>query len=121
MSQFKGNLFFVDECVPSQTGAKAKIRFNAEHPVYKGHFPGNPVTPGVILIQLIKELMEIHTQQPRSLKTVSRCKFLSVLEPVSAGVVEIDLETGQEGGEWKVNATAKNSQSVFFKISARYQ
>ena len=39
---------------------KAIIDLNKDHEVYKGHFPGNPVVPGVCLTQLIKEVMETY-------------------------------------------------------------
>ncbi|MBQ0740088.1 3-hydroxyacyl-ACP dehydratase, partial [Aquimarina celericrescens] len=34
------------------------ITINKNHKIFKGHFPGNPVTPGVCMIQIIKELAE---------------------------------------------------------------
>jgi 3-hydroxyacyl-[acyl-carrier-protein] dehydratase len=32
----------------------SEIRINAEHHLFNGHFPGAPVTPGVIQLQMIK-------------------------------------------------------------------
>lgn len=31
------------------------IEMNPKHDIYKGHFPGNPITPGVCLTQMVKE------------------------------------------------------------------
>ena len=28
------------------------LTLNAEHPIFKGHFPNNPVTPGVCMMQI---------------------------------------------------------------------
>lgn len=33
---------------------KAVISINEQHDVFKGHFPGNPIMPGVCMMQIIK-------------------------------------------------------------------
>ena len=38
--------------------AGATIRLLPESPVYQGHFPGYPITPGVCLVEIALELME---------------------------------------------------------------
>ena len=38
------------------------ILVNEKHDVFKGHFPGNPIMPGVCMIQIIKELSESITK-----------------------------------------------------------
>ncbi|MFQ7386709.1 MAG: hypothetical protein ACLRM8_02525 [Alistipes sp.] len=30
-----------------------RVRLDASHPVYRGHFPGHPVLPGVCTLQLV--------------------------------------------------------------------
>jgi len=37
--------------------AGATIRLLPESPVYQGHFPGYPITPGVCLVEIALELM----------------------------------------------------------------
>ena len=39
----------------------ANIILNKDHEIFKGHFPGNPVTPGVCMMQIVKELTEEFT------------------------------------------------------------
>ncbi len=36
------------------TGKSAVLTAPPEHPAYAGHFPGNPVVPGVMLLDLIQ-------------------------------------------------------------------
>ena len=34
-----------------------RIVFNAAHDIFKGHFPGQPVVPGVCMMEMVKELL----------------------------------------------------------------
>jgi 3-hydroxyacyl-[acyl-carrier-protein] dehydratase len=54
----------------------AEILAPAEHPCYKGHFPGNPVVPGVLLLELLTEAFG--RGAPRA---VSSVKFHRALAP----------------------------------------
>lgn len=38
--------------------AVAEVEFLPENPVYKGHFPGMPITPGVLLLTVAREIVE---------------------------------------------------------------
>ena len=35
-----------------------RIRIDAEHPSLAGHFPGNPVVPGVVLLDCVAQVLE---------------------------------------------------------------
>lgn len=48
---------FVDELLHvDEKGAKGTYRFDASAEVYKGHFKGHPVTPGVILTETMAQI-----------------------------------------------------------------
>ena len=48
---------FVDEIIEvDEAHIKARYRFRPEADFYRGHFPGNPVTPGVILLEAIAQV-----------------------------------------------------------------
>lgn len=47
---------FIDEIVSIDADRiVANYRFRPDHDFYRGHFPGNPVTPGVILIETMAQ------------------------------------------------------------------
>lgn len=39
-----------------ETGAEGRYRFREDEVFYQGHFPGNPITPGVILIECMGQV-----------------------------------------------------------------
>lgn len=48
---------FVDELLHvDENGAKGTYRFDASSELYKGHFKGHPVTPGVILTETMAQI-----------------------------------------------------------------
>lgn len=59
----------------------ATIDLNANHNVFKGHFPQTPVLPGVSMIQIIKDLVEKSYHAPKLLKSASNIKYLSLVQP----------------------------------------
>ena len=49
----KDSLYHIVSC----ESGKAIVRLDPSSPVYAAHFPGYPITPGVILIQIATELL----------------------------------------------------------------
>ena len=52
------DLYKVNDLVTDKDRTIAQISIDRDHTIFKGHFPGNPVMPGVCMIQIIKELTE---------------------------------------------------------------
>ena len=56
-------------------GFRCKVRLNSDHPLYRVHFPGNPVTPGVCLIQIATEILEQEYHKMLLLSKADSIKF----------------------------------------------
>jgi 3-hydroxyacyl-[acyl-carrier-protein] dehydratase len=68
--------------VPDGTGFTAIVRLNAAHPVFSGHFPGNPILPGVCTVQIIKELLTESLGISVQMTRVAGIKYLEFVNPV---------------------------------------
>lgn len=85
------------------------IKLNPQHFIFKAHFPGEPVTPGVCLVQMAKELVETWTNRPLSITYVKNVKFLAVVSPVSTPEFDFQinrLAETEDGQELAVQMTA---------------
>lgn len=87
------------ELETTATSVQANIRLNPDHAIFAGHFPGQPVVPGVCMLQIIKELLENAVQQSVQLVKASNIKFLTVLTPTAHEVVSvlINFESSEDG------------------------
>lgn len=74
-------LYTVKATENTEDGILAKIHLNNAHNIFKGHFPGNPVMPGVCMIQIIKELTETATGKNLFLTVSSNIKFMALINP----------------------------------------
>ena len=61
----------------------ATVRLLPDSPVYQGHFPGYPITPGVCLVEIAVELMREMAGQGKDVRFVGakNIKFTSPVIP----------------------------------------
>ena len=65
-----------------ESSLRYDILLDANHFIYQAHFPGEPITPGVCLIQIAKELLEEHLNLKFNIQMIKNVKFLNVISPV---------------------------------------
>ena len=104
--------------------AKYNIRIlvNANHEVFKGHFPGNPIMPGVCMIQIIKELTESITKSTLMIQTLTNVKFMALINPETNPELRLELDiTTTEDDLVKVKNTTYFNDTVALKLSNVYK
>lgn len=69
----------------------ASIILNPDHPVFEGHFPGNPILPGVCTLQIAKELLEKLTGMELMLMKAVNIKYLGFVNPITNPEVNFTL------------------------------
>lgn len=77
----KDNLYSIDGQFAFDGSFAYDVTLQAAHFIYQAHFPGEPITPGVCVIQIAKELLEEHLQRPLAIKAIKQVKFLAVISP----------------------------------------
>ena len=111
----------LDSC--NNENIKAIIDLNKDHEVYEGHFPGNPVVPGVCLTQLIKEIMENVENKQLRLVYADNIKFMAVVNPEINDRLQIDLKVKYDTQEnlIKVNSVTHFNNQVFYKFKGNFK
>ena len=95
-----------------------QIRLHADHAIYKAHFPGNPITPGVCLIQIIGELLEQRPKSALQLSKVVNLKFTAPVSPIGNPVLDVNFSSViVEGQEVRTKGTILSGEQVMTKFS----
>jgi 3-hydroxyacyl-[acyl-carrier-protein] dehydratase len=103
---------------PGQITSTLKI--DAAHAVFEGHFPGSPVLPGVVQLEMVKAILSKALGKTFALKEMSTCKFLEVLNP--AETPELTIHVQYKDDEMPdVNASGKHGEKTYFKVRASFR
>ena len=67
--------------ITSHDGSAYTIRFNPDHPIFSGHFPGHPIVPGACLVQIAQELLSDQLGQPVRFTAIHNLQFRQPITP----------------------------------------
>jgi 3-hydroxyacyl-[acyl-carrier-protein] dehydratase len=96
--------------------------------VYAGHFPGNPIAPGVYSIQMIKECAERLAGKQFLLACIEKCKFSAVIKPQTAlhlqlriHLSEIDTTMNAAVGvtTYQVRAVVSDTTTTYIELKGK--
>ncbi len=98
----------------------ATVKLHKEHAVFNGHFPGNPVMPGVCMIQMIKELTEKALDKELFLSVASNIKFMAIINPEKNDTIRLALTITETPDTFKVKNTVHFEDTLALKLSATF-
>lgn len=100
---------------------RAALELNPEHPLYRGHFPGRPVLPGVCSLQMIKEAVAVTgVGKPLQYAEIIQCKFLSVVNPQESPLLDLSYTWDFEPDRSVfLRARLKRGTDILVKLKAR--
>ena len=101
-----------------ENGHEFDLKLNPEHFIYQAHFPGEPITPGVCIMQIAVELFEVALKMPLALNCVKNIKFLRIISPNEVTEVKYSLQKiTKEDGVLKVQVTVSANEEAYAKLS----
>ncbi len=116
------NFYTLDDlALADENLALAKITLNKDHDIFKGHFPGNPITPGVCMMQIIKEISSSIIQSPLRMTQSKNIKFLAIINPEKNPQLELLLNFNHlDPNNFSVSAQVSFADTCALKIQAQY-
>lgn len=101
--------------------ATASITINKNHEVFKGHFPDNPVTPGVCMMQIIKELTEQVIDKKLFMESASNVKFMAIINPEKTPDLDLTLTISETDSGYRVKNTTAFGDTMALKLTTNYK
>jgi 3-hydroxyacyl-[acyl-carrier-protein] dehydratase len=95
-----------------------RLVFNEGHAIFKGHFPGNPVVPGVCMMEIVKELLQLQISKTLMLRKAGNVKFLQLITPDVQPGIKISWKEHEAGYTVKANFTS--GTATLFKLDGDY-
>ena len=100
----------------------AVIELDPDHPIFLGHFPGNPVVPGVCQVQMVKELLEKGMNQPLKLTESDNIKFLSLINPNATPRLEFRMTVKHLADKQiSASATIVSGDTIYLKFKGKFE
>lgn len=81
--------------------------------VYRGHFPGHPVCPGVYQIATVKECAERLAGCRLHIGTIRRCRLTAVATPATTTEVEVRVTLRPTERGYSVSATMSDALHIY--------
>ena len=97
------------------------ISLNPLHPIFKGHFPNNPITPGVCMLQIIKDITEGITHKELFLSKTANVKFMALINPNTSSELTLQLELTEQPDAIVVKNITSFGNTVALKLTNTYK
>ncbi len=117
----KDNFYTINELELVENKIHASIKIDSNHSIFEGHFPNNPITPGVVEMEIVKEIVFEGIQKTLKMSKMSNCKFLAILNPLTSSEVNVKIDVLEhENNRIRISAQILDQQTVYLKIGAEY-
>lgn len=113
-------LYTINNFSYDEGNVTAEVLLNKDHDIFKGHFPGNPVMPGVCTMQIIKELTEQALDKKLFLSVSSNIKFMALINPEKNPVLSLSIKITEDSDMVKIKNVTSFEDTVALKLSAQY-
>ena len=98
----------------------AFVHVNKTHKIFEGHFPSQPIIPGVVQILMIKEILSHCLNVEMQLNSSKSIKFLSMINPNETDAIQVSIAYKIEDGNYNINARLHHQEQNFLKFRGVY-
>lgn len=99
--------------------AKYRVAILPECNVYDGHFPGDPVCPGVCNIETIKECAILLCGEQLRYSTIKQCRLTALATPTVCPEVGVQVNLSPSGEGYALQATIADDRQTYMILKGQ--
>ncbi|MBQ8274684.1 MAG: beta-hydroxyacyl-ACP dehydratase [Bacteroidaceae bacterium] len=99
--------------------AKYRVAILPECNVYDGHFPGDPVCPGVCNIETIKECAILLCGEQLRYSTIKQCRLTALATPTVCPEVDVQVNLSPSGEGYALQATIADDRQTYMILKGQ--
>lgn len=123
--QYVAQFFTLESGEKNGNSATYRCRLHPEAPVFKVHFPGFPVLPGVLTLKMVVDAInasQFFSTQTLTVQSIGNAKYLAVVNPQETQEVEISValkaeKNADKPAVFQFKATVQNGETRFATFS----
>ena len=123
--QYVAQFFTLEAGEKNGNSATYRCRLHPEAPVFKAHFPGFPVLPGVLTLKMVVDAInasQFFSTQTLTVQSIGSAKYLAVVNPQETQEVEISValkaeKNADKPAVFQFKATVQNGETRFATFS----
>lgn len=118
---FEGKLYEIRNMESVGEILRVSILILRNHPVYDGHFPGNPILPGVCTLQIAGELLSTYLDQKLMLIESDSIKFISLVVPTENTILNFEISLSKkEENILSIKCVVTSNEMEVLKMKGSY-
>lgn len=99
--------------------AKYRVAILPECNVYDGHFPGDPVCPGVCNIETIKECAILLCGEQLRYSTIKQCRLTALATPTVCPEVDVQVNLSPSGEGYALQAIIADDRQTYMILKGQ--
>ena len=101
---------------------KATIILNPAHEIFSGHFPNEPLMPGVCIMDMIKKITSGVIGKDLFLRNAKNVKFIAKVGPALTPEFNLDISyVNTEDGKIQVNSSVYRDEVIYFRFAGVFE
>jgi 3-hydroxyacyl-[acyl-carrier-protein] dehydratase len=110
------NLYSIQSMSESDDQILATVRLMADHAIFGGHFPGQPVLPGVCMMEMVAEIVGECRKVAYRVSAGPLIKFLRMIDPRINPEIQIEIKYNTDLNTVHTSGRIFSGTEVFMKF-----
>lgn len=110
------NLYTIQSLSETDNQIQATIKLMEDHAIFSGHFPGQPVLPGVCMMEMVAEVMGVCLKSSYRISGGPLIKFLRMIDPRINPLIHLEIKYQTSSLSIITNGRIFSGSDVFMKF-----